>query len=95
MVGLGLGNAADIGEHLLQGRSLAIWRKALTDAPAEALDVTLSGLRIDDGLEPAASVIWAPASAIAAVPRPYTWLVGLTSRSWPRRASEDPLCRII
>ena len=91
MIGLGLGNAADIGERLLQGRSLAIWRKALTDAPAEALDVTLSGLRIDDGLEPAASVIWAPASAIAAVPRPYTWLVGLTSRSWPRRASEDPL----
>ena len=91
MIGLGLGNAAGIGERLLQGRSLAIWRKALTDAPAEALDVTLAGLRIDDGLESAASVIWAPASAIAAVPRPYTWLAGLTSRSWPRRASEDPL----
>lgn len=90
-IGLGLRNAADIGDRLLHGRSLAIWRKALTDAPAEALDVTLAGLRIDDGLEPAVSVIWAPASAVAAVPRPYTWLVGLTSRSWPRRASEDPL----
>ena len=72
-------------------KALAIWRKALTDAPAEALDVTLAGLRVDDGLEPTVSVVWGPAAAIAAVPRPYTWLVGLTSRSWPRRASEDPL----
>ena len=90
-VGMGLAKAAGLGERLLEGRSLAIWRKALADAPAEALDVTLAGLRVDDGLEPAASIIWAPASAVAAVPRTYTWLVGLTSRSWPRRASEDPL----
>ena len=90
-IGMGLGNAIDLGERLLEGRSLAIWRKALADAPAAALDVTLAGLRIDDGLEPAASIIWGPASAVAAAPRPYAWLVGLTSRSWPRRASEDPL----
>ena len=89
--GLGLAKAAEVGERLLQGKALAIWRKALTDAPAEALDVTLAGLRVDDGLEPTVSLVWGPAAAIAAVPRPYTWLVGLTSRSWPRRASEDPL----
>ncbi len=89
--GLGLAKASEVGERLLQGKTLAIWRKALTDAPAEALDVTLAGLRIDDGLEPTVSLVWGPAAAIAAVPRPYTWLVGLTSRSWPRRASEDPL----
>ena len=89
--GLGLAKAAEVGERLLQGKALAIWRKALTDAPAEALDVTLAGLRVDDGLEPTVTVVWGPAAAIAAVPRPYTWLVGLTSRSWPRRASEDPL----
>ncbi len=88
---LGLARASEVGEQLLQGKALAIWRKALTDAPAEALDVTLAGLRVDDGLEPAVSVVWGPAAAIAAVPRRYTWLVGLTSRSWPRRASEDPL----
>ena len=90
-IGLGLAKASEVGERLLQGKALAIWRKALTDAPAEALDVTLAGLRVDDGLEPTVSVVWGPAAAIAAVPRPYTWLVGLTSRSWPRRASEDPL----
>jgi len=32
MIGLGLGNAADIGSVSWQAESLAIWRKALTDA---------------------------------------------------------------
>src|SRR6202035_3333743 len=36
-----LKHAAETGELLLKGRSLAIWRKALTDGPPEALDVTL------------------------------------------------------
>ena len=91
VIGKGLEAAKDIGELVLRKRSLAIWRKALTDGPPAALDVTLRNLRVDDGLEPETSVVWGPASAVAAVPRPYTWLVGLTSRSWPRRASEDPL----
>ncbi len=90
-IGKGLNEAADIGESLLQSRALAIWRKALSEGPAAALDVTLGGLRADDGAEPEAAIVWAPASAIAAVPRPFTWLIGLSSRSWPRRATEDPL----
>lgn len=87
----GLSEAADIGEGLLEGRSLAVWRKALTEGPPAALDVTLNGLRVDDGVEPGAAIVWGPAAAIAAVPRPFTWLAGLNSRSWPRRAGEDPL----
>lgn len=87
----GLNAAGEIGEQLFDARTRAIWRKALTEGPPAALDVTLAGLRVDDGLEPEAAIVWAPASAIAAVPRPLTWLVGLTSRSWPRRADEDPL----
>lgn len=83
--------SADIGERLLSGRALRIWRTALLEGPAEALDITLTGLRVDDGLEPGASMVWGPASAIAAAPRPYCRLLGLTSRSWPRRASEDSL----
>ncbi len=83
--------SADIGELLLSGRALRIWRKALLEGPAAALDITLTGLRIDDGLEPGAAMVWGPASAIAAAPRPYCRLLGLTSRSWPRRASEDSL----
>lgn len=80
-----------IGERLLAGRALRIWRKALLEGPAAALDITLTGLRVDDGLEPGASMVWGPASAIAAAPRPFCRLLGLTSRSWPRRANEDSL----
>jgi hypothetical protein len=87
----GLAAAAEIGELLFPPRALAVWRQALAEGPAAALDVTLGGLRVDDGVEPEGAMLWAPASAIAAVPRPLTWLVGLTSRSWPRRAGEDPL----
>lgn len=87
----GLNAATEIGELLLRAQSLAIWQKALAEGPAAALDVTLGGLRVDDGLEPEAAILWAPASAVAAISRPFVWLVGLTSRSWPRRAGEDPL----
>jgi hypothetical protein len=87
----GLAQAGEIGEGLLQGKALIVWRKALSEGPPAALDVTLTGLRVNKGLEPEASLVWGPASAIAAVPRPFVWLLGLTSRSWPRRASEDPL----
>ncbi len=90
-LGKGLAEAAEVGETFLEGKALLVWRKALTEGPPAALDVTLTGLRMDDGMEPEAAIVWAPASALAAVPRPFVWLVGLTSRSWPRRASEDPL----
>ncbi|MDO8434131.1 MAG: PD-(D/E)XK nuclease family protein [Candidatus Binatus sp.] len=87
----GLNEAAEIGQLLLAAKALTVWRKALTEGPPAALDVTLTGLRVDDGVEPDTAILWAPASAVAAVPRPLTWLVGLTSRSWPRRATEDPI----
>jgi hypothetical protein len=87
----GLKEGAEIGELLLKGRSLAIWRKALTEGPPQALDVTLTSLRLPDDVAPEAAIIWAPAAALAAVPRPFVRLIGLTSRAWPRHASEDPL----
>jgi hypothetical protein len=87
----GLDKAGQIGQILLEGRALAIWRKALMEGPPAALDVTLMGIRVDDGVEPETAILWTPASALASVTRPLVWLVGLTSRSWPRRASEDPL----
>jgi hypothetical protein len=88
---LGLKQAQEIGERLLRGRGLAIWRKALTEGPPAALDVTLATLRLPDEVAPESSVIWAPAASLGAEPRPYVRLIGLTSRSWPRRQSEDPL----
>jgi hypothetical protein len=87
----GLKEAAEIGELLLKGRSLAIWHKALTEGPPQALDVTLTSLRLPDDVAPEAAIIWAPAAALAAVPRAFVRLIGLTSRAWPRHASEDPL----
>lgn len=87
----GLGSAGEIGERLLEGRGLSVWRKALTEGPPAALDVTLGGLRVDDGVELETAILWCPASALASIARPLAWLVGLTSRCWPRGASEDPL----
>ena len=89
---LGLIGAEEIGEVLFKdSEALGIWQRALVEGPPAALDVTLAGLRVQDDAEPGAAIVWGPASAVAAVPRPFCWLVGLTSRSWPRRASEDPL----
>ncbi|MDN5872603.1 MAG: PD-(D/E)XK nuclease family protein, partial [Nitrococcus sp.] len=87
----GLGAAALTGERLLAGRALTIWRKALRDGPARALDVTLEGARVDDEQEPAAAILYASAADLAACPRPYVWLLGLTSRGWPRARQEDAL----
>ncbi len=87
----GLQEASAIGEGLLEGQALLLWRKALLDGPPAALDITLTGLRVGDNIEPGAAMVWGSASSIAAVPRPFCWLLGLTSRSWPRRAAENPL----
>ena len=69
-LGKGLKESAAIGEGLLEGKALRIWRKALTEGPPAALDITLTGLRVDGGVEPGAAMVWGPASAIAAVPPP-------------------------
>ena len=84
-VSKGLDSAGSIGELLLSSQALSIWRQALAEGPPAALDVILAGLRVDDHLEPEAAILWAPASAVAAVPRPFTWLVGLTSRGEPAK----------
>ena len=89
---LGLAEAEEIGAVLFKdSEALGIWKRALLEGPPAALDVSLAMLRIQDEIEPGAAVVWGPASAIAAFPRPFCRLVGLTSRSWPRRAGEDPL----
>jgi len=87
----GLKRAPEIGELLLGARSLAIWRKSLTEGPPEALDVTLATLRLPDDVAPEGAIIWTPAATLAAEPRAHVRLIGLTSRAWPRRQAEDPL----
>lgn len=83
--------AEEAGGKLLRGAAKALWRRALAQAPATALDRELGGLRVQDPHDPAASLAWMPASSLASSPRPYVWLLGLNAQSWPRPASEDPL----
>jgi hypothetical protein len=87
----GLKRAGEVGSVLLRGRSLAIWERALTEGPPEALDVTLASLALPDQVAQEANIIWAAASSLAANPRPWVRLVGLSSRAWPRHQAEDAL----
>jgi hypothetical protein len=83
--------AAQAGAMLLGTAARALWTEALRRAPAEALEFSLQDLRLPDGRDPGASSVWCPASHLAGAPRPWVRLLGMTSRSWPRRAAEDPL----
>jgi len=84
--------AANASGGLLLGRAAAaFWVEALRRAPAEALELSLQELRLPDGRDPGVCAVWCPASHLAAAPRPFVRLLGLTTRSWPRRAGEDPL----
>jgi hypothetical protein len=87
----GTSAAGEVGERWLRGRARQLWRRALDEGPAQAIDVSLARLRVDDGVDPAAAIVWASASALAGSPRPFVRLLGLASRSWPRRSGEDPL----
>jgi hypothetical protein len=83
--------AAEVGDLLLGGAARALWVEALRRAPPQALAFSLQELHLPDGRDPGACVVWCPASHLAAAPRPFVRLLGLTTRSWPRSASEDPL----
>ena len=65
--------------------------RKLRSAPPHAIALSLQALRVRDGRDPANSVVWCPASHLAASPRPFVRLLGLTSRCWPRFESDDPL----
>ena len=87
----GTTDAEEIGRAFLSGGALRIWKKALLAGSAAAVDVTIDGLRQEDPSEACVSVAWMPASALAASPRKFVRLLGLTSTGWPRRISEDRL----
>ena len=87
----GIPQAEEIGRAFLSGGALRIWRKALLAGSPAAIDVTIDSLRQEDACEACVSVVWMPASALAASPRKFVRLLGLTSTGWPRRISEDPL----
>ncbi len=83
--------AEQAGEMLLTGVARTIWRRALDREAPGALERSLSDLRLPDPNDPACSLVWGPASELAAAPRPFVRLIGLNAQSWPRGAGEDPL----
>lgn len=83
--------AEQTGAMLLPTSARALWNEALRRAPAAALEFSLQDLRLPDGRDPGACAVWCPASHLAAAPRPWVRLLGMTAGSWPRRAAEDPL----
>ncbi|NIJ31459.1 hypothetical protein FHT00_003439 [Sphingomonas insulae] len=87
----GASEADDIGRAFLSGGALRIWKKALLAGSPAAIDVTIDALRQEDACDACVSVAWMPASALAASPRKFVRLLGLTSTGWPRRISEDRL----
>jgi hypothetical protein len=83
--------AALAGDLLLESVAKQIWIEALRRAPPEALEFSLQELRLPDERDPGACAVWCPASHLAAAPRPWVRLLGMTTRSWPRQTREDPL----
>lgn len=83
--------AAQAGEVILDGKALQIWKRALIEGPAEALDRTIQMQRLEDEQDPLSSPCYMSAESLAASPRPYVRLIGLTSRNWPRQNTEDAL----
>jgi hypothetical protein len=83
--------AQEAGETFLSNRALSIWRKALLQNPHTAVDAAIEAFRIDDSLDACVSIAWMPAEALAASPRKFVRLLGLSSRGWPRQVTEDRL----
>lgn len=91
LISKGINVAPEAGEKLFHGQTKKIWEAALLEGPAAALDRTIPVQRIDDGEDPHSSACFMSAEKLAASPRPYVRLIGLTSRDWPRQSVEDAL----
>ncbi|MDR3473514.1 MAG: PD-(D/E)XK nuclease family protein [Devosia sp.] len=76
---------------LLRKNARELWDEALRRAPASALMFTLDSLRVPDKRDPASAIAWCSAEQLAAAPRPFVWLLGLTTIDWPRNLKVDPI----
>ncbi len=83
--------AEEAAQLLLRGRSRRLWNEALRSAPASALMFSLESLRVADDRDPADSIVWCSADELAAAPRRFAWLMGLTTDGWPRSSGLDPI----
>jgi hypothetical protein len=87
----GTAAAKEAADAFLRGRARRLWERATRAAPAAALELSLRTIRVEDERDASDSVAWAPAWQLAAAPRPWVRLLGLTERGWPRPSGEDPL----
>src|SRR5262249_12921283 len=87
----GPSGSAEAAGLFLRGRSLQIWEAATRSAPADALELSLRNIRLTPETDAGDSIVWCSARDLAAAPRPHVRLLGLTNRSWPRSAGEDPI----
>jgi len=83
--------AREAAASTLRRRSQRIWEAATRSAPAHAIELTLQNMRLPEETDAGDSIVWCPAAHLAASPRPWVRLLGLTSRAWPRRGAEDPI----
>lgn len=83
--------AEEVGNLLLRGRSRRLWDETLRSAPASALMFSLEAVRVADDRDPAEAIAWCSADHLAAAPRRFAWLVGLTTTGWPRNSGLDPI----
>lgn len=87
----GTAAAREAADAFLRGRARRLWERATRAAPAAALELSLRTIRVEDERDASDSMAWAPAWQLAAAPRPWVRLLGLTERGWPRLSGEDPL----
>jgi len=83
--------AGEAAGSFLRGRAREIWDTATRAGPPHAIELSLQNMRLPAETDAGDSVVWAPAAHVAAAPRPWLRLLGLTSRAWPRRMSADPI----
>ena len=67
----GLDVAELAGERLLPRTAAGLWEVALRRASPAALPFTLSSLRIADGKDPGANIVWGPAAHLESATRPW------------------------
>ncbi len=91
LIEAGTNAAEEAAKLLLRGRSRSLWGDALRAAPASALMFSLGSLRVADERDPADSIAWCSADELAAAPRRFAWLLGLTTTGWPRNDGLDPI----
>ena len=87
----GIAAAQEASDLLLRGRSAHLWQAALRTGPPDAIEFALHNARFPSENDAADSIAWCSARDLATAPRPYTRLLGLTNRGWPRRSGEDSI----